>query len=64
MNEIEKALSDRITEIEKKLGINTVQCAGYCEQPTSDPGGMCQTCRDRERQEDARLNRVVPRYRP
>ena len=46
-----KALSDRIEQIERRLGIHTVTCAGYCEQPTSDPGGMCQSCRERERRE-------------
>lgn len=64
MDTTTRALSDRVTEIEKRLGIKTEMCCGYCEQPTSDPGGMCQACRERERQEDARLNRVVPRYRP
>ena len=52
-----KALSDRIAGIERQLGIKTVMCAGYCEQPTSDPGGMCQPCRERERKEDAKLRR-------
>jgi hypothetical protein len=67
MDTANKAMSDRISEIERRLGIKTQMCAGYCEQPTSDPGEMCAACREqdvRERQEDARLNRQIPRYRP
>jgi len=50
-----QALSDRISAIEKHLGIKTVPCAGYCEQPTGEPSGMCTACQERERVELRRL---------
>jgi len=60
MDTATEALSNRIAEIERRLGIKTETCAGYCEQPTSDPGGMCQVCRERERQETSWLRRQYP----
>jgi hypothetical protein len=57
MDTATQALSDRVAEIERQLGIRTEMCAGYCYQPTTDAGGMCQACRERERNEDARLRR-------
>ena len=52
-----KSLSDRIAVIERHLGIKTQMCAGYCDQPTTDPGGMCESCREIERYEMSRLRR-------
>jgi hypothetical protein len=52
-----RALSDRITEIERQMGLKTTMCAGYCNQPTTDPFGMCLACQMREKQVDAELRR-------
>ncbi len=57
-----RSLSDRITAIEERLGIKTVPCAGYCNQPTAETGGMCQACQERERHEVAQLNRTRGRF--
>lgn len=56
-----RALEERVSELEQWLGIATQLCAGYCDQPTTDPGGMCSLCREKERQEDARLRREARR---
>jgi len=57
-----KVLSDRIAEIERRLGIKTEVCAGYCGQPTSEPDGMCQACRERDGRESRRPPSDIPRY--
>jgi hypothetical protein len=38
------ALSNRMTALEQHIGLKTVICAGYCEQPTANPSGMCLAC--------------------
>ena len=45
------ALSNRIAWLEIHMGLKTTRCAGYCEQPTANPGGMCLACQERERYE-------------
>ena len=52
-----RALSERLTVIERSLGLKTTTCAGYCGQPTANPGGMCLACQERDRRETARMNR-------
>jgi hypothetical protein len=52
-----RALSDRIAVVEKSLGLKTMICAGYCNQPTANPGGMCLACQERERSVDAESRR-------
>lgn len=51
-----KALCERVTEIEMRLNIQTRDCDGYCYQPTTDPGGMCQPCRKREQIKFQKMN--------
>jgi hypothetical protein len=51
------ALSNRMTAMEQHIGLKTTICAGYCEQPTANPSGMCLACRERERRWDADLKR-------
>ena len=46
-----RALSDRIAALEKHIGLKTEMCAGYCNQPTANPGGMCVACQERDRHE-------------
>jgi hypothetical protein len=53
-----RSLIDRVAEIERHLGIKTQECAGYCDQPTTDPNGMCESCREIDRYEAARLRRM------
>lgn len=52
-----EALKLRVEEIERRLGIQTAMCAGYCDQPTAEPGGMCQSCQEIDRYEASRLRR-------
>lgn len=54
------ALKSRVFELERRAGMRTVLCAGYCDQPTTEPGGMCQPCRERDAQEARRLMRMAP----
>lgn len=58
MDPVLKSLLDRVLVIERHLGIETQMCVGYCDQPTNDPGGMCESCREIERYEFARLRRM------
>jgi hypothetical protein len=51
------ALSNRMTALEQHIGLKTVICAGYCEQPTANPSGMCLACHAREHRIDAELRR-------
>jgi hypothetical protein len=46
-----RALSDRISWLEIHMGLKTKICAGYCNQPTANPGGICLACQERERHE-------------
>jgi len=52
-----RAVSDRIAALEQHIGLKTVICAGYCEQPTASPSGMCLACQERERHVDAESRR-------
>jgi hypothetical protein len=51
------ALSDRIAWLEIHMGLKTTRCAGYCEQPTANPSGICLACQARERHIDAESRR-------
>jgi hypothetical protein len=51
------ALSNRMTAMERHMGLKTVICAGYCEQPTANPSGMCLACQAREHRIDYELRR-------
>ena len=46
-----RALSDRVAAMERHVGMKTQLCAGYCDQPTANPSGMCIACQERERRE-------------
>jgi hypothetical protein len=47
-----RALSDRIAALEQHMELKTTICAGYCGQPTANPGGICLACQERERRFD------------
>ena len=51
------ALSNRMTALENHIGLKTEICAGYCNQPTANPSGMCLACQERERREDHEARR-------
>lgn len=53
-----KSLEKRVLDLECKVGIQTVLCAGYCDQPTSDPRGMCQPCREQEQRGFRKLQAI------
>ena len=55
-----RALSDRISWLEIHMGLKTTICAGYCEQPTANPGGMCLACQVREHRIDHETRRRYP----
>ena len=52
-----RALSDRMAALEQHIGLKTTICAGYCNQPTANPSGMCLACQERERHVDAESRR-------
>ncbi len=58
MDPVLKSLLDRVLVIERSLGLATQMCVGYCDQPTTGPGGMCESCREIERHELARMRRM------
>ena len=54
------ALSDRIAWLEIHMGLKTTRCAGYCEQPTANPSGICLACQAREHRIDHETRRRYP----
>jgi len=54
------ALSNRMTALERHIGLKTEICAGYCEQPTANPSGICLACQAREHRIDHETRRRYP----
>ena len=51
------ALSERMTALERHIGLKTEMCVGYCNQPTANPFGMCLACQNQERRIDVESRR-------